>query len=82
MAPKASSTDMGATGRWGEPRGAVSEAPARAVPRWCVRDRPLGRASGSGFRHACPCVGAFACARQAAGESLRAWFPRRPPCRL
>ena len=28
-----------ATGRWGEPRDVVSEAPARSVQRWCARNR-------------------------------------------
>ena len=53
------SVRVGATGRWGEPQGLVSEAPTRAVQRWCARDRLLGRASGSVFRRADPCVGAL-----------------------
>ena len=40
------------TGHWGEPPGVVSEAPTRALERCCAHDRPLGRASGSGFRGA------------------------------
>ena len=54
---------------------------ARALERWCGRDRPLGRAPGSGFRGAYPCGAALVCARQATGESLQEWFPTRLPMR-
>ena len=46
------SVGVRATGHWGEPLGVVSEAPTRALERGRARDRPLGRASGCGFRGA------------------------------
>ena len=41
---------------------------ARALERWCAYDRPLGGATGSGFRRAYPYIGVFVYARPAAAR--------------
>ena len=60
-----------ATGHWGEPPGVVSEAPTRALERGRARDRPLGRAAGSGVRGASKVPRAVPHARNLAGFSAQ-----------